>query len=165
MGDDNVKAVRRRIVAGPELELLQSDSGAKINLPIVSCVATGRAIAVARLLAGIFNGRKNRGTKTPRISVRISIAAWRVLALPIFAIPVHAHVSFGLVVASKPRKTKMIAGRLCDSDVSDKYYIVFMHGGLQLGLQGCEESGVIINLGQSGCSDGEYGERCGQHNE
>jgi hypothetical protein len=47
-GDDNAHAVARMIIAGPVLDFLERDSGAKINLPIVSCVAVCRAIAVAR---------------------------------------------------------------------------------------------------------------------
>jgi hypothetical protein len=72
-------------------------------------------------------------------------------------VPFGADVVTGKVAAGKPVKAKMIAGGLCDPNVSDRSYIAF-HGGLKLGLQGCKQSVVVINLGKSGCSDSECGQ-------
>jgi hypothetical protein len=75
-GGDNAHAVARMIIAGPVLDLRESDAiASKINLPIVASVGFSGAIAVASARAGVFNRGKNRGGKTPRIRVRPSIAA------------------------------------------------------------------------------------------
>ena len=85
--------------------------------------------------------------------------------LGICAVPSGANVVSCKVVAAEPRKAKMIAGGLRDSDVSDRSHHIVLHGSLKLGLQGCKQKFVVITLGKSGCSDSECGQRGGKRNE
>ena len=75
-GDDNALAETRMTIAVPVLDRLEKDAiTSQINLPIVASVGCSGAIAIASSSAGVFNRGKNRGGKTPRIRVRVSIAA------------------------------------------------------------------------------------------
>ena len=63
-------------IAVPVLDRLENDAiASQINLPIVARVLASGAISVAGVGAQVFITSKDRGGKTPRISVRLSIAA------------------------------------------------------------------------------------------